>query len=131
MLPINPEDFNLNHKYAAAVELLLAHPDTVVAEMLGIRLATLRRWMRNPAFSQILRERELEQRSGAVRIARQAVVNAAAKLAGAVGGAEKPDPKVLLDVLKAAGAFDPEQADPAQALAEFVSRLDGEHTDGQ
>lgn len=111
-------------KQCAAVELLLAHPDTVVAEMLGVRLATLRRWMRSAEFARALRAREQEQRTGAARIARQALVNAAAHLAGATAAADKQDPKVLLDLLKAGGVFEAGQTDPVEALGEAIRRLD-------
>lgn len=119
----------MNPKQCAAVELLLAHPDTVVAEMLGVRLATLRRWMRNDEFAQALRSRESEQKSGAARIARQALVNAAACLAGATAGADRQDPKVLLDLLKAGGVFEAAQTDPAEALAEAIRRLEAGDSD--
>lgn len=116
---------------STAIELLMSHPDATVAEMLGVRLATLRRWLSDPKFSQALREREREQKAGAARIARQAAINAAAALCQLVSGAAKPDAKLLLDVLKVSGAFEPDAADPAEALAEVLARMGEEGRDGQ
>lgn len=110
----------------SAIELLMSHPDTTVAEMLGIRLTTIRKWMREERFSRALREREQEQRAGAARIAKQAVINAAAALCQLTSDNSKPDAKVLLDVLKVSGAFEPDETDPADALAEVLSRIGGE-----
>ena len=104
----------------AAVELLLSHPDTTVAEMLGVRLSTLRSWMRTDWFAEALRDRECEQQQAARRIARQAVLNSAAKLCQLASDPAKPDPKVLLDVLKVSGVFESEPEDPGAALAEVI-----------
>lgn len=104
----------------AAIELLMSHPDSTVAEMLGVRLMTLRQWLHDPEFAQALRDREREQRASAGRIARQAVINAATSLCQAVSDPVKPDVKVLLEVLKASGVFEIEQEDPGEALAEII-----------
>ena len=103
-----------------AIELLMSHPDSTVAEMLGVRLITLRQWLHDPEFSQALRDREREQRTSAGRIARQAVINAATSLCQAVSDPSKPDVKALLEVLKASGVFEIEQEDPGEALAEII-----------
>lgn len=110
----------MKSRHRAAIELLLSHPDTTVAEMMGIRLSTLRAWMRMEHFAEALRDREREQEAGARRIARQAVVNSAAKLCQFATGPEKPDTKVLLDVLKVSGVFDAESEDPGASLAEVI-----------
>jgi hypothetical protein len=107
-------------RHRAAIELLLSHPDTTVAEMLGIRLSTLRGWMRSEPFAEALRAREMEQESAARRIARQAVLNSAATLCQLASDPEKPDTKVLVEVLKASGAFEAETCDPGAALAEVI-----------
>ena len=104
----------------AAVELLLSHPDTIIAEMLGVRLSTLRSWMQIDQFAEALRDREREQEHAARRIARQAVLNSAAKLCQLASDPAKPDAKVLLEVLKASGAFESEPEDPGAALAEVI-----------
>ena len=109
-------------KHHSAVELLLSHPDTTVAEMLGVRLSTLRAWMQIEGFAEALSAREIEQQSAAKRIARQAVLNSAAALCQLASGAAKPDTKMLVDVLKASGAFEPEPEDPGAGLAEIIDR---------
>jgi len=109
-------------KRRTAVELLLCHPDTTVAEMIGVRLSTLRAWMQNAEFAEALRRRESEQQSAARRIARQAVVNSAAVLCQLASNPQKLDGKLLVDVLKASGAFETEADDPGAALAEMMER---------
>jgi len=110
----------MKSRHRAAIELLLSHPDTTVAEMLGIRLSTLRGWMRSDRFAEALRARENEQEAGARRIARQAVLNSAAALCQVASDSTKPDAKVLLEVLKASGVFEAESEDPGAALAEVI-----------
>ncbi len=108
-------------KRLAAVELLMSYPDVMVAEMLGVRPQTLSRWMQEPEFTDALRFRECEQIKSLSRIARQTAVRAAAALCQMAGNGAKPDAKVMLDILKASGAFEAEQADPAEALRSIVS----------
>ncbi|OFX14979.1 MAG: hypothetical protein A2Z18_05430 [Armatimonadetes bacterium RBG_16_58_9] len=103
-----------------AVELLMSYPDSTVAEMLGVRLGTLRGWMRIDDFAKALADREREQEESGRRIARQAVVNAAASLCQAAGEPSKTDIKVLLEVLKASGAFNETPDDPGEALAQII-----------
>lgn len=123
-------------RHATAIELLLSYPDSVVAEMLGIRLSTLARWMQSDVFAQALRERERAQKKGLARIARQAAVRAAATLCQLAQDQTKPDAKSLLEIIKASGAFEDEQSDPAEELAaviraaaEAVEAKSGERTD--
>ncbi len=113
-------EVSLKTKHAAAIELLLSYPDHVVAEMLGIRLQTLARWMHDAGFAETLRAREREQKRSLARIARQSALRAAATLCDMAGNGARPDPKVLVDILKASGAFEPEQDDPAEAIREII-----------
>ena len=106
----------------AAIDLLMCHPDSVVAEMLGIRLSTLRQWMREESFTEALREREREQASEFKRLARQAALNAASALCQMTSESTKTDGKVLLEILKASGAFEAPEVDPGEALAEIIRR---------
>ena len=110
----------MNTRHQAAVELLMSYPDSTVAEMLGIRLATLRRWMHMEDFAEALKERDQEQEATVARIARQAAVNAAASLCQVAGEPSKTDIKVFLEVLKACGAFDEKTEDAGQALAQII-----------
>ncbi len=109
-------------RHFSAVELLLSHPDTTVAEMLGIRLSTLRVWMQMECFADALRAREIEQDSAAKRIARQAVLNAATALCQFTSSPNSADAKALVDILKASGAFETQPNDPGVALAEVLNR---------
>jgi len=112
----------MKSKRYAALELLMSHPDCVVAEMLGIKLATLRDWMNRPDFAEALRRREQEQRASLRRISIQAAINAAASLCQAAGEQSKPDIKALLEMLKLSGAFDAGSTDPGEALSEIIRR---------
>ena len=116
----------MNARRRAAVELLLSHPDSTAAEMLGVRLSTLRKWMEMDDFAAALARRERDQAASLRRIARQSAVNAASALCAGCSETSKADIKVLLEVLKASGAFDAEQADPGEALAEVIRRASEE-----
>ncbi len=85
----------MRSKRHLAVELLMSHPDDVVAEMLGIRRSTLRRWMKMDDFIQAMREREDEQKASLRRLARQSIVNAATSLCDATVNAGKPDAETV------------------------------------
>ncbi|MCE5322053.1 hypothetical protein LLG46_01920 [bacterium] len=106
----------------SAIELLMCHPDNMVAEMLGVKLPTLRGWMREDSFMEALREREKEQASESRRLARQAALNAASALCRMTSESTKADGKVLLEILKASGAFETPEVDPGEALAEIIRR---------
>lgn len=107
-------------KLRTAIELLLCHPETTVAEMMGVRLATLRGWMKTEGFIDALRARECEQAAAARRLARQAVVNSAVRLCQIAADPQKSDGKILLDVLKASGSFEKDADDPGAALADAI-----------
>lgn len=104
----------------AAIELLLCHPESTVAEMMGIRLCTLRAWMKTEGFAEALRAREREQAASARRLAMQAVVCSAARLCQLATDPGKADAKVLLDIVKASGSLDQDTEDPGAALAEVM-----------
>ena len=110
----------MNTRRQTAVDLLMSYPDSVVAEMLGVRLGTLRRWMHMEDFAEALDQRDKEQKATVARIARQAAVNAAASLCQVASEPSKTDIKVLLEVLKACGAFEEKAEDAGQALAQII-----------
>lgn len=112
-------------RHRHAIELLLRHSDTAVAEMLQIRLPTLRSWMKIEGFTEALRDREREQESSARRIARQAVMACAVALTqlAATDSENKPDPKILLEVLKASGVFEAKVEDSGETLAEVMRQI--------
>ncbi|MCE5314497.1 MAG: hypothetical protein ABFD49_08720 [Armatimonadota bacterium] len=119
----------MKSKRRAAIELLMCHPDTVVAEMLGLRLSTLRQWMRQDDFTEALRRREREQSAESKRLARQAALNAASALCQITSESAKSDAKALLDILKASGAFEVDNIDAGEALAEIIKRASQEEDD--
>lgn len=105
---------------ARAVDLLMGNPPAKVAESVGVRLSTLEGWMRTDSFREALRSREAEQKRSLSRIARQVAVNAAEALCQVAAGESKADGKLLLDVLKASGAFEAEAEDPAALMEEIL-----------
>ena len=111
---------HIRKMHRSAIELLMSYPDTTVAEMLGVELRTVRRWLAEPNFARALRDREKQQRSSASRIARQVVISSASSLCQTVENTEKPDGKVLLEVLKASGAFEASQQDTGESLADVI-----------
>ena len=115
----------VKNRHATAVELLMSYPDHIVAEMLGVRLRTLTRWMGMREFRDALREREQSQSRALGRVARQAALRAASTLCQTAGNGDvsKTDPKILLDLLKISGAFEKsDESDSADALAEIINR---------
>jgi hypothetical protein len=116
----------MNAKHRSAVELLLSHPETTVARRLGVQLETLRAWMQTDEFAEALRAREREQQAAAKRIARQAVLKSAAKLCQLASNPKKTDTKVLIDVLKASGAFEAETDDAGAGLAQIIKLAEQE-----
>lgn len=115
-------------KLRTAIEHLLCCPETAVAEMMGVRLSTLRGWMKSEGFMEALRAREREQAACARRLAQQAVVNSALRLCQMAMDQQKCDGKILLDVLKVSGSLEAEAEDPGAALAEAIrqARLEEE-----
>lgn len=121
----------INTRKKSAVELLLSYPDTGVAEILGVRLVTLRRWMSDPSFISALRIREQQQKAGAARLARQTVLNAAAALCRVTSDGEtSPDPKVLIEILKQSGAFNAEIEDTGDSLIDRIRAVMSEDDGG-
>lgn len=113
----------MNGKQFTAIELLMSYPDYVVAEMLGVRLTTLLRWMSGAEFTRALKARERDQMRGLARIARSTALRAAVALCQTAGEPSKSDAKILLDLLKTSGAFETEEDNSDKALAEIVRQV--------
>lgn len=105
-----------------AVELLMQYPDSTVAEMLGVRIETLRQWMQTSDFAEALKVREGEQMMSAARLARQAVVNTASSLCALTAEPQKCDAKVLIEIIKVSKVFETESENPGTVLAEVIRR---------
>ncbi len=103
-----------------ALDLLMTQQPDEVAQSVGVRLTTLETWMRMDDFRKALRAREQEQKRALARLSRQAALSAAQSLCAAAERAAKPDPKILLEIIKASGAFEAEEEDPAEAVADVL-----------
>ena len=96
---------------------------TDVAEMLSVRLSTLRGWMQTEALPQRCepgtragRVRQETREAGRGQLRRELVP-------AGLRAAPSRTPKVLLDVLKASGSFESEAEDPGAALADVMRSM--------
>ena len=99
----------LNSKQRKAVRLLFEMPHYKVAEELGIRAETLRRWKGRKEFKAAMSARLLESQQDAERIVSESLANAAAwmrELTVRNVQGKRPDLKVVTDVLKSGGVFE-------------------------
>jgi len=118
----------VNAKQRAALDLLVGCPDSTVAEMLGVAPSVLRRWLRNRAFSAELRAREAESEAELKRMAGHAALNSAVGLCRVTAETSKPDPKLLLETLKASGVFSRENREPSESLADVIRKAASDNT---
>ena len=110
----------LNNQRKCAIDLLMCHPETLVAEMLGIKTSTLRSWMCDSEFSDALRERDNGQRTSLLRLARQSALFAAASLCQSASEPGKLDLKIAVELMKLSGAFEKEEISEMDALSEII-----------
>lgn len=117
-------------KQRQALDLLFAMAPEEAAARLGVRPATVRRWLDDPAFARALRRRCAERREAARRIAAEGVLAAARELARQAGaGEEKTAARAALDVLKASGVLEAAGEDASAdgaAIAELMDHLAAE-----
>lgn len=116
----------MKSRRARAVDLLMGNQPEQVAKMVGVRLITLESWMKMNDFRDALASREREHKRSLARLARQAAVNAAETLCTVAANRTKPDAKILLEIIKASGAFEPQTEDSGDSLAEVIRRLEEE-----
>jgi hypothetical protein len=121
----------LHSRQKKAVRLLFEAPEDRVAEELGIRMDTLRRWKGMREFRSAMKAMSLETRESAVRIISRCLVHTAARIHEAVaGGPDGPhslklDAKVMVDLLKASGspAASFSDGDDGNGLADVLARI--------
>jgi hypothetical protein len=122
-------------RHRRALDLLMSRQPHEVAEEMGVTLVTIERWMGSGEFRDALREREREQKRSLARLARQAAVRAARVLCDSASESAKLDAKLLLEIVKASGAFASEADDDDGGLDEMIRlALDGKSiydADGQ
>ena len=124
----------LNAIQEKAVRLLMELPEARVAEELGIRLITLRRWKGKKEFAEALRTAGREARDSAARILCNTLAHAAARVHAQVAlraddeRSPRPDLKVLVDMFKASGALTSALDGSAQSedLDDVLAELDEE-----
>ncbi|MDO8684899.1 MAG: hypothetical protein Q7N50_15655 [Armatimonadota bacterium] len=120
----------LNPKQRQAVRLLFEAPEEKVAEMLGVKLDTLRRWKGKREFIDAMQLAATETRQSATRILSNALAHAAERIHEMVAiGADtqplKPDAKVMVDMLKASGMLEAVLNDTgeSESLASILAQL--------
>ena len=109
----------MKSRRARAVELMMSNQPVQVAEMVGVRVETLERWMEMVDFKDALASSEKMQRKSLTMLSRQAAVNAAETLCEVASDRTKPDAKILLEIVKAAGGFNQEE-DSEDGLIEVL-----------
>jgi transcriptional regulator with XRE-family HTH domain len=119
----------MKSRRARAVDYLMSCTPEQTAEALGVRIQTLEQWMKMDDFKEALRAREREDKRSLARIARRAAINAAQTLSDIAADRTKPDVKVLLEIVKASGAFEKEAEDANDGLDEIIRRLQGDEYD--
>jgi hypothetical protein len=114
------------------VRLLFEMPHHKVAEELGIRTETLRRWKGQKDFKAAMAARLRESQQDAERIVSESLAHAAAwvrELTVSNAQGKKPDLKVVTDMLKAGGVFEKVgKSDGAiESLDSVIARVVGEN----
>ena len=109
----------MKSRRARAVELLMSNQPVQVAEMVGVRVETLERWMDMVDFKEALASSEKMQKKSLAMLSRQAAVNAAETLCEIASDRTKPDAKILLEIVKAAGGFNQEE-DNGEGIIEVL-----------
>jgi len=113
----------LSTRQKQAVDLLFRVSPEEAAARLGVRAATVRRWLGQPGFQRALRERDRERSDALRRIAVEGALAAALVLADGVrSGQERSTSRTALDILKMSGvlAVRPEEMGE-DALAELIA----------
>ncbi len=119
----------MKNRRARAVDYLMSCTPEQTAEALGIRIQTLEQWMKMDDFKEALRSREREDKRSLARIARRAALNAAQTLSDIASDRAKPDAKILLEIVKASGAFEQEAEEISDGVDEIIRRLQGDEND--
>lgn len=79
--------------------------------------------MNEPEFKKTLRQLEKNQAKSLARLSRQTALMSSAYLCRAISEQCKIDAKVLLDIIKASGAFEQTAESAESALADVVSAI--------
>lgn len=114
----------LTFKQRKAVRLMFQTSEEDVARELGVRVETISSWWKIPEFREALAAEARVIRSTAARIASEASLAAAKNLYKILS--EGKDGKLLLDTLKASGAFDAVVESPEESLEEIVRQVAGD-----
>jgi len=125
----------LHSKQRRAIRLLFELPEEKVAEELGIRLDTLRRWKAKKEFVSGVEAVSAGNRQAVCRILSRGLAHAAARVCGmvAVDADESPtgklDSKIMVDMLKASGLLEAAagEADEGDALAAVLAEIATKH----
>jgi len=127
---VRHDNMMLSTKLKEAARKMFFLPEEEVAKAMGVQVRTVRRWLKRSDFRAELRQLQQEYRQAAARFASRQARDAALKLGELI---ENRDPKVLLDTLKASGAFEYQDAADADggldAILEKLAAVDEDKTD--
>ena len=120
----------LNATQKKAVRLLFELPEERVAETLGLRISTLRRWKGKAEFISAMQAISEETHQAASRITSRTLAHAAAQMFELVAvdaQGSRPDPKIMVDLLKAGGAIGAAgaQTEKGSPFGELIEKLAG------
>lgn len=116
----------LTPRMRKAARLMFLMADEDVAKEINVQVETVEKWRERPEVKAELQRLHRELRAAAARFAARQAHDAAIKLRDAI---EKGDAKVLLDTLKAAGAFEYKEAEEVgPGLQALFRRIDEERS---
>jgi hypothetical protein len=114
----------LTRRQRKAIKLMFQMTDAEVATSVEVRPETLAAWLREDDFREALAAESRSIKSAAARMTSDAALSAAKKLKETIEtGKETKDSKLILDTLKASGAFAVQDDDAGESLEGMVSRL--------
>jgi len=111
----------LSWRQRRAVRLMFLKTDAEIADELGVRESTIASWRHSNEFRSALKEEARIIRSATSMLACGAALAAARSLRTILE--ESRDAKLMLDMLKVAGAFEPAEDEPSETLEDVLRRL--------
>jgi hypothetical protein len=118
----------LTPRIRKAARLMFLKSDEDIAKEFGVQIETVEEWRERTDVKAELQRLHREYRASAGRIATRKAHDAAIKLGEAI---EKGDPKVLLDTLKAADAFDYSDSEEVGEGLQAIFRRIGDERSGE
>jgi hypothetical protein len=117
----------LTWRQQRALRLMFRMSDEEICEEIGVKLSTIGSWRKLREFRQALAAEGREIRAATARIASNASLNAAANLNKMI--ADSKDGKLMLDILKAGGSFEPIEEADGETLDDILRQVMGNESE--